>query len=87
MPAFTIRIRNNGPYLISAEDVASLNLSDHEGNPIPFPEGKSVVLCRCGGSSKKPFCDGHHSLTGFQGVLAAVRTTDSAASEGGTTPK
>lgn len=87
MPAFTIRIRQNGPYLVPAEDVASLNLIDHEGNPIPVPEGQSVALCRCGGSSRKPFCDGHHDRTGFQGALAAVRAADATATDGGTTPR
>lgn len=24
-----------------------------------------IYLCRCGGSSNKPFCDGTHKRTGF----------------------
>ncbi len=26
---------------------------------------ETVYLCRCGGSSNKPFCDGTHKKTGF----------------------
>lgn len=72
MAGITITIKNNGPFFISPEDAASLTLLDQEGNPVPLPEGKVIKLCRCGGSSKKPFCDGQHSKIGFQGAIAAV---------------
>jgi CDGSH-type Zn-finger protein len=76
MPDFTITMKPNGPYLISVEDAARLTLTDHEGRPILLPEGRNVALCRCGGSQRKPFCDGQHSKIGFRGAIAAVASTE-----------
>ncbi|MEQ8328905.1 MAG: CDGSH iron-sulfur domain-containing protein [Longimicrobiales bacterium] len=44
-------------------------LVDHEGNVIETPEGR-YFLCRCGESSRKPFCDGTHKRCDFDGTLA-----------------
>ncbi len=58
-----IKVNKNGPLLMPATDVT---LVDHHGNTIPLPEGKpNVALCRCGASSRKPFCDGTHKTNGF----------------------
>jgi CDGSH-type Zn-finger protein len=35
----------------------------------------TVVLCRCGGSSNKPFCDGTHARSGFDGTETASTET------------
>ena len=67
-----IQITENGPYKVTGD----IELLDHAGNPSPTP-GNSVFLCRCGGSTNKPFCDGTHSKIGFQGAMAAVNEADS----------
>lgn len=67
--AITIKIRDNGPYLVEGE----FRLTDANGQEIPV---KKAALCRCGGSTTKPFCDGTHSKIGFQGAIAAVDQSD-----------
>jgi len=64
-----ITIRNNGPYVVEGD----FTLVDHEGNEVPLAKR---ALCRCGGSTTKPFCDGTHSKIGFQGAAAAVEKTE-----------
>ncbi len=51
----------NGPLLVSG----GVRIYDAEGDLL-F-EGEKVALCRCGGSSNKPFCDGTHKTNGFRG--------------------
>jgi CDGSH-type Zn-finger protein len=67
-----IQITDNGPYKVTGD----IELLDQAGNPSPTPGG-AVFLCRCGGSTNKPFCDGTHSKIGFQGAMAAVDEADS----------
>lgn len=53
-----VTCKPNGPYFVTA---AALEGAD--GAELPVGEG--VALCRCGGSAKKPFCDGTHRRNGF----------------------
>jgi CDGSH-type Zn-finger protein len=64
----TIKVRRNGPYLVDGDDVRLIdwNLQEYEIPKRPF------VLCRCGHSATKPFCDGSHARVGFQAGEAAV---------------
>lgn len=64
-----ITIRNNGPYVVEGD----FTLVDHEGREVPLVKR---ALCRCGGSTTKPFCDGTHSKIGFQGAMAAVEKSE-----------
>ena len=57
----------DGPYLVKAPVVV-----DAEGNEFRS-EHETIALCRCGGATMKPFCDGIHSKVGFQAAERAVR--------------
>jgi CDGSH-type Zn-finger protein len=50
-------------------------LIDADGNEYDVPKGESIVLCRCGGSKTKPFCDKTHSRIGFEAAERAVAET------------
>jgi CDGSH-type Zn-finger protein len=67
--ATTIRLRQNGPLLIEGDEV---RVVDWNGNPYEITR-RPVALCRCGGSTRKPFCDGTHSKIGFRAAQRAVR--------------
>ncbi len=68
-----IKVRENGPYKVSGP----VRLIDADGNEFELPDdGRPVVLCRCGGSTTKPFCDGTHSKTGFDAATRAVREAE-----------
>lgn len=60
----------NGPLAIDPEIngplVVSGNLEMCCGTGRTFDKLTSVRLCRCGGSSNKPYCDGTHLSNGFQ---------------------
>ena len=55
----------NGPYYLihDSQAKAVANLRRQNGDACETVRG--VALCRCGGSQKKPFCDGTHSRNGF----------------------
>ena len=62
MSEVRIRMRPNGPLVIEGP----VTLVDSEGNSFTLsPDKPSIALCRCGQSSRKPFCDGAHKNCGF----------------------
>ncbi|MBM3772615.1 MAG: CDGSH iron-sulfur domain-containing protein [Acidimicrobiia bacterium] len=63
----TIKLRENGPLVIEGDDVTVV---DWQGRPYEIAR-RPVALCRCGGSSRKPFCDGTHARLGFNGGESA----------------
>ncbi|MBI4382297.1 MAG: CDGSH iron-sulfur domain-containing protein [candidate division NC10 bacterium] len=66
----TIECSPNGPYLVRNLQ----NLRNSKGESIPTKP--VIALCRCGGSAKKPFCDGTHSKLGFSSQKASEGTRD-----------
>ena len=63
-----IRLRKNGPYVVEGDDV---RVFDWDGNQYKV-DRRPVALCRCGGSTRKPLCDGTHSKIGFQAAEPAI---------------
>ncbi len=77
MAEMKITVRKNGPFRVEAP-LGSVEMVDADGNAYDLSgkvkEGKlAFSLCRCGGSTSKPFCDGTHSRIGFQAAEAAVK--------------
>jgi len=68
MSDVTIRAIPNGPLRATGP----FKVIDAKGNECSIEEGRTISLCRCGGSSNKPFCDGTHGRTGFEADQAAV---------------
>jgi len=67
----SIRLRKNGPYVIDGSGADDVKVVDWDGNEYAV-ERRPIALCRCGASTKKPFCDGTHSKIGFDAAEAAV---------------
>ncbi len=66
MAEVKITALKNGPYRVQGP----IELF-YDPTPVT-PTATPVFLCRCGASSKKPFCDGTHSRIGFQAAAEAV---------------
>jgi CDGSH-type Zn-finger protein len=64
-----IKVRANGPYKVTGP----ARIVDAEGNEYLLPPGDSVVLCRCGHSRTKPFCDTSHKRVRFVADDSAPR--------------
>jgi CDGSH-type Zn-finger protein len=56
-----IKVRENGPFKVTGP----VRIVDAEGREFVLPQGSSIVLCRCGHSQTKPFCDTSHRRCGF----------------------
>jgi CDGSH-type Zn-finger protein len=60
-----IKVRENGPYKVTGQ----VRLVDADGNEIdtaPHTKDGTIVLCRCGHSNTKPFCDKSHKTICFR---------------------
>lgn len=65
--ATRIMVVNNGSLRIEGD----FEVVDQEGRPFGLAGRTKLSLCRCGQSSKKPFCDSTHKTCGFQSVVVA----------------
>ncbi len=74
-----ITVRPDGPYLVRGGIplVRKTQVMSEHGEPLTWrKEGvvsteNAYRLCRCGQSSTKPFCDGTHTMVGFDGTETA----------------
>ena len=56
-----VEVRENGPLLV----YGTLRVTDKDGNV--EVKNKTTAFCRCGASQNKPYCDGSHIKTEFEG--------------------
>ncbi len=76
-----VTVTRNGPYAVSGRIPLQkeIILIGGEGEPEKWGKGKkypqkeSYDLCRCGNSKNKPYCDGSHKASHFQGTETASR--------------
>jgi len=64
-----IKARANGPYRVEGP----VRVIDPDGNEFMLPDADSIILCRCGHSANKPFCDKSHRRHGFVADDSAPR--------------
>lgn len=76
-----IKIEKNGPYHVSGDIPLEKEfvVPDNNNDPLSWKKGEKYQtegeyrLCRCGNSHNKPFCDGSHIKTGFDGTETASK--------------
>jgi len=79
-----IRVRDDGPYKVTGP----VRLVDPEGEEIANPQpGRPIVLCRCGQSHTKPFCDAAHKASGFESCVRARGLAQRARLSGESSPE
>lgn len=62
MPSVKITVRPNGPFRVEG----AISLVDVNGKEWDLTGKPAISLCRCGLSSKRPFCDGTHGREGWK---------------------
>jgi CDGSH-type Zn-finger protein len=67
MAGTRITVINNGSLRIEGD----FEIVDQDGKVFGLAGRTKVTLCRCGHSSRKPFCDSTHKKIGFESVVMA----------------
>lgn len=67
-PTVKITVRPNGPFRVEG----LISLVDVEGREWDLTGKPAISLCRCGMSSKRPFCDGTHGREGWKCDASAI---------------
>lgn len=76
-----IAITKNGPYLVSGNMplAKEVIIADRKGDPVEWrrsdrhPRQENYLLCRCGKSKTKPYCDQTHVTVKFDGTETASK--------------
>src|SRR5436190_11084863 len=77
----SITVTENGPYRVTGSVPLAMQtiVPDELGDSVDGEQGetleagKEYLLCRCGQSANKPFCDDSHLREGFDGTETASR--------------
>jgi CDGSH-type Zn-finger protein len=69
MAEVEIKVRDNGPYKVTGP----IRLIDADGTEYELTDDRPIVLCRCGRSRDKPFCDATHKEVGFESCWRVER--------------
>jgi CDGSH-type Zn-finger protein len=78
-PENRIKVRADGPLLCSGD------IAVYASDGRLLERSADLVLCRCGQSGNKPFCDGSHRANGFRDAgVASGAQSDAPPADGGT---
>ena len=61
-----ITITDNGPYVIEMP----AEIVDSQGKSWSDDTKRKIILCRCGQSENKPYCDGTHRSINFESNIS-----------------
>jgi CDGSH-type Zn-finger protein len=67
-PPLRLKVMDDGALQLRG-DLSQIRVVDGEGQQFDFGERRTVLLCRCGQSQNKPFCDSSHERTGFRSSI------------------